>query len=153
MRIAVVVLNLVVFLFTSFVLVTDGPPDPGADTLFAVWSLLTRIFSAGMILWTADSGGWLGLAPRTAALAKSEKTNASASVISGLILLAIVCNVGLIGFVCWHLAGQYNHPAESGAILLALLMVLTPLLSLAVLLRSAPSHTRPSPRLSSSAPQ
>jgi hypothetical protein len=151
-RIAVAVLNLVAFLFISFVLVTDGPPDPGADTLFALWSLLTKLFSAWMILCTAERNGWLGPVARVSDLAKAEKTKASASVISGLIFSAIVCNIVLVGFVCWHLAGQYNHPSETGAIPLAVLMVLTPALSLAVLLRSSPRQTRPGPR-PDSAPQ
>ena len=73
MRIAVVLLNLAQFLFASFVLATDGPPDPGADTIFAVCSLLTRLFNAGMILWTVDSGGWLHLGAGIAASAKTEK--------------------------------------------------------------------------------
>jgi hypothetical protein len=152
MRIAVVILNLVAFLFISFVLVTDGPPDPGADTVFAVLSLLTKVFSVLMILLTRDGGRWLGSCVRAKALVEHQRINRSTLVISSLVTLAMVCNIVVIGFACWHLAGQYNHPAETGAIPLVLLMVLTPLLSLAVLLRSAPRDTRPGPRLSSSAP-
>ena len=136
MRIVVVVLNFVVFLVSSVVIAAEGPPKPGVDTLFAACSLLTRAFTAGMILGTVDGGGWLGLAARWRTLAKSEKRRGSGALSSSLILLAIVCNIALFGFVCWHLAGQYDHPAERGVVPVAVLMVLTSLLSLAVLFRS-----------------
>lgn len=43
--------------------------------------------------------------------------------------MAIICNVVLIGFVCWALVDQYPHPHENGFTAYAVLIVLTPILS------------------------
>ena len=138
MRTAVALLNLVIFLFGFFVLIGDGPPAPGEDMRYVIWSFTTHLFSAGMILGSADSGRWPGLVTRAKALVKGQSTRSSASLVTGLILLAAACNAVLIGLVCWHLASQRDHPAETGVVALACFMFLTPLLSLGVLLRSAP---------------
>jgi hypothetical protein len=138
MRIAVAILNLAIFAFASCVLVAEGPPAPGEDTLFVLWSQTTHLFSAGMIFGSTDSGRWSGLASRAKALARREKSNAYTRLINGLIFLAIACNVVLLGLVGWHLAGQYHHPRETGVVAFAIFMVSIPVLSLGVLLRSAP---------------
>jgi hypothetical protein len=54
-------------------------------------------------------------------------------------IVAIICNIVFFGFVCWALVDQYPHPEEDGVIAFAVLMVLTPILSLVVLFRSGVS--------------
>jgi hypothetical protein len=125
MRIAVVFLNIIAFLFTSLVLMTDGPPDPGADTISAALSLLTK-----------DGGQWLGFYGRAKALLELKSINRSALMINSMVTLAMVCNIVVFGFVCLHLAGQYNHPDESGVIVLAVFMMLIPIINVLVLSRS-----------------
>ena len=48
-------------------------------------------------------------------------------------IIAIICNIVFIGFVCWAFVDQYPHPKEDGIIAFTVLMVLIPILSLLVL--------------------
>jgi hypothetical protein len=136
MRIAVMVLNLVAFLFTSLILMGDGPLNPGADTIFAALSLLNRVFSILMILLTKDGGQWLGFYGRAKALLELKSINRSALMINVMVTLTMVCNIVVFGFVCLHLAEQYNHPEESGVIVQAVFMMLIPIINVLVLSRS-----------------
>jgi hypothetical protein len=54
-------------------------------------------------------------------------------------IVAIICNIVFFGFVCWALVDQYPHPEEDRVIAFTVLMMLTPILSLAVLFRSGTS--------------
>lgn len=136
MRIAAAILNLVMFLLGSFVVATDGPPKPGEDMRYVIWSFTTYLLSAIMIFASADSGPWFGLIKR--ALGRGQNIPPRALLISRLILLVVALNVALIPLVIWHLASQTDHPAETGAVAFAIFMVLIPVLNLAVLLHSAP---------------
>jgi hypothetical protein len=134
MRIVAVICNVVLFAFTCLVLVIDGLPKEVSYMVFTLWSLLTLILSAVVIFrWGND--GWLGLPKERKALEEQKKTDDLASA-SMMRIVAIVCNIVLIGFVCWAFVDQYPHPEEDGVIAFTLLMVLTPLLSLVVLFRS-----------------
>jgi hypothetical protein len=136
MRIAVAVLNLLMFLLSLFVVATDGPPKPGEDMRFVIWSLTTYLLSAIIIFGSADSGRWSGLITR--ALGREENMPPLALLISRLIVLVAALNAVLIPLVIWHLAVQTDHPAETGVAAFAIFMVLIPILNLGVLLRSAP---------------
>ena len=136
MRIAVAILNLLMFLLSSFVVATDGPPKPGEDMRFVIWSLMTHFLSAIIIFGSAASGRWSGLITR--ALGRGENIPPRALLINRLILLVVALNVVLIPLVIWHLASQTDHPAETGVAAFAIFMVLIPILNLAVLLHSAP---------------
>jgi hypothetical protein len=141
MRIAVAILNLLMFLLSSFVVATDGPPKPGEDMRFVVWSLITYFLSAIIIIGSAASGRWSGLITR--ALGRGENILPRALLINRLVLLGLALNAVLIPLVIWHLASQTDHPAETGVAAFAIFMVLIPILNLAVLLRSAPRPGSP----------
>jgi hypothetical protein len=49
--------------------------------------------------------------------------------------VAAVCNVVLLGFVYWAFVDQYPHPEEDGLVAFVVVMMVTPILSLVVLLR------------------
>jgi hypothetical protein len=55
-------------------------------------------------------------------------------------IVAIICNIVLLGFVCWALVDQYLHPKEDGVVAFAVLMGSTPILSLVALLRDGSSN-------------
>ena len=111
MTIVAVVCNVVLFLFTSFVLWTDGPPKGGGYTVLAVLLLLIPVLSAALILRA-------GADPR-----------ANTAVAIG--------NVALLGFVIWAFASAYpGHPEEAGVLPFAAMGALTPMLNLLVVLRS-----------------
>jgi hypothetical protein len=49
--------------------------------------------------------------------------------------VAAVCNLVLLGLTAWAYADQYPHPEEPGFTAFTVLMVLTPIVSLAALVR------------------
>ena len=53
-----------------------------------------------------------------------------------------ICNLVLLGLVCWALIDQYPHPEEEGVIAFAVLTVLTPLPGAAVLFRTGSANGR-----------
>jgi hypothetical protein len=108
MRIAALTCNILLLGFTGVVLLVDGPPRAARYIVFTLWTLSTLILSAVVMA----RGG--------AATTK---------------VVAIVGNIILMGFVGWAFVDQYPHPEEDGFIAFVVLMVLTPLLSLAVLAR------------------
>ena len=109
MRTVALICNVALFVFSCVVLVIDGPPRGASYIVFTLWSLLTPILSS-------------------VAISRSEASTT-------LRIGAILCNVVLVGFVCWALVDQYPHPEEDGVIAFTMLMVLTPILSLVALLR------------------
>ena len=123
MKIVAIIFNLAMFLFTCLVLATDGMPKQASYVVFSLWVQLTRIFSPVAISLVGPGAGWIG----------SMKAK------DLLILGAIVLNVVSLGYVCWAFVDQYPHPDEEGFIEFAVMMVVTPILSLVVLLRGRPA--------------
>jgi len=109
MTIVAVVCNVVLFLFTCFVLLTEGPSKGGGYIVLAALLLLIPILSAAVILRTGPGA------------------RARAVVAIG--------NVALLGFVIWAVASTYPHPEEPGVIPFTVICVLTPILNLLVVLR------------------
>jgi hypothetical protein len=108
MKFVALICNIVLFAFTCFVLLVEGPPVTSIYVVFTLWALSTLMLSAVVM---ARSGA------------------------GALRTVAIVANVVFVAFVCWAIVDQYPHPEEDGVIAMAVSMVLTPLLSLAVLAR------------------
>jgi uncharacterized membrane protein YhaH (DUF805 family) len=119
MRTAAVIGNIVLFGFTCFVLITDGPPVGTAYVIFAIWSLLTLLLSAAVI------------SRRGAADERSGR--------KGLFLriAAIIGNIVFFGFVCWALVDQYPHPKEEGVVAFVVLMISIPIINLGMLIHSS----------------
>ena len=109
MKTVAVILNVVLLVFTCFVLATDGLPKEVTYIVFTIWTFLTLILNAAVI-----SRGGISLVTRIA---------------------AIVFNIVLLGFICWSLVDQYPHPKEAGFIPFVILSLLTPVLNLLVLFR------------------
>lgn len=116
MKRLVLVCNAASILFTLLVIASDGPATETIYIVFMVLLVLIPIFTL------------LALArPRT------FRTLAT----SGL-RLAVLGNLALLAFVGWALVDQSPHPNEAGYLPYAALMVLTPILSVIVLLRQRP---------------
>ena len=133
MKIVAVICNIVLFAFTCLVLVTDGPPKGASYILFTLWLLLTLILSSVVISRSGARDSWLGLQMKRKALEEQEKAVDLSSTSTVMSVVAIICNIILLGFTCWAFVDQYPHPEEDGVIAFAVLMVLTPILSLVVL--------------------
>jgi hypothetical protein len=138
MKIVAVICNIVLFAFTCLVLVTDGPPKGASYILFTLWLLLTLILNSVVISRSGASDGWLGLHMNRKTL-EGKKIDDLSSTSIVMRVVAIICNIILLGFTCWAFVDQYPHPEEDGVITFAVLMVLTPILSLVVLFRNGES--------------
>jgi len=114
MTIVAVVCNVVLFLFTCFVLWTDGPAKGGGNVILALLLLLVPILSSAVILRGGARDGWMGSHGKT---------------------VAAIGNIALLGFVIWAVASTYPHPEEPGVIPFTVICVLTPILTLLVVLR------------------
>lgn len=109
MKIMAIICNVVSFGFTCLVLVTDGPPQGAAYVVFSLLLLAVPILSVVVFLRFSRS-----IIMKTA---------------------AGIGNIVLLGFTCWAIVSQYPHPEEEGVVAYTVLLVLTPLLSLAALLK------------------
>lgn len=135
MKIAAVVCNIVLFGFTCIVLLVDGPPKGAGYIVFTLWLLVTLIFSAAVMSRSGASDGWLSHHTKRNALEELKRTDDLSSTSTIVRIVAIACNVILLGFTCWAFVDQYPHPEEDGLIAFTVLMVVTPILSLVVLFR------------------
>ncbi len=110
MKIAAVICNVILFGFTCFVLVTDGPPQGAAYVVLTLLVLLVPIFSTVVLLCSSRN--------------------------AFLRVTAVIGNVALLGFSCWAIVSQYPHPEEEGVVAYMVLLVLTPILSVAALFQA-----------------
>lgn len=110
MKTLVILCNVVLFGFTCFVLAAEGLSRQAAYILFTLLLLLIPIFTVFVLV--------------------RKRTPGAATLHSSAIQrVAGICNVALLGFVCWAILDQYPHPEEPGVIPYAALAVLTPILS------------------------
>ncbi len=150
MKIVALLCNIGLFLFTCFVVLTEGRPKEAPYIVLTVWLLLTLIFSAVEITRSGAREGWLCLHGKGDTLEGQNKLEGRSSRSTVSNIAAIVCNIVLLGFVCWALVDEYPHPREPGFIEFVVLMLLTPILNVVVLFRSRTSRLQatPGPRLS-----
>ncbi len=136
MKNAAIVCNFVLFAFTCVVIATDGLPSEARYMVFTLWTLFTLLLTPAIISRFGTRPGWLSPCRKGATPKDDEKADRLSS--TGLVMriAAIVANIVLLGGICWALVEQYPHPEEEGFIAFVVLMVLTPLLSLVVLIRS-----------------
>ncbi len=108
MKIAVIICNAILVGFTSLVLVTDGPPRGAAHVALLVLLLAVPILSSVVLS-----------RPSTSAAVR---------------IAAALCNVVLLGFAFWAFVDAYPHPEEEGFVAFAIVVLLTPVFSIAALL-------------------
>jgi hypothetical protein len=109
MKTLAVLCNVVLFVFTGFVIATDGAPTEAVYIIFALVSMMTPVITV-FVLTRRTTG-------------------------EGVRRSAALCNVLLLAFVCWALVDRYPHPSEAGFVEYVVAMVLTPLVSAVALLR------------------
>jgi len=136
MKISAIICNIMLFLFTCFVLVTDGPPTETIYIVITLWTFLTLILNTVVISGIRVGNGWVSLNQKEKVLKEQKKTNEFSSVGTSLRIVAIFNNIIFLGIHSWAFVDLYPHPEEDGFIAFVALMVLTPILSLVVLIRS-----------------
>ncbi len=132
MKITAVICNIVLFGFTCLVLLVDGPPTDISYIVFTLWLLLTLILNSAVIFF---GGAGSRLRNKEEGLEQGEKAGNLSSAGTVMSVVAIICNAVLLGFICWAFVDQYPHPEEEGFLAYAVLIALTPILSLVALFR------------------
>jgi len=97
------------FVVTSVVVATEGIPGKPAYAAFTIVMLVIPAFTAFIITRRPPGSGVLALR------------------------LAALCNVALVGLVCWALVEQYPYPEGAGVIPFAGLALMAPVFSLAAI--------------------
>ena len=131
MKLITVFLNIAMVVFTSFVLLTDGIPREVGYIILTLLLLFVPIFNLVIILRNRADNGWLDFHMKMEVLKEQPKPDELFSKIHILKIVTIICNILLLGFSCYAFVNQYSqHPKESGLILYAVIVFLTPILSL-----------------------
>lgn len=139
MKILAAICNVVSFGFTCLVLVTDGPPKEAVYIFFSLLHLLTPLLTLVVIFRSGTSDGWLGFQMTKKGLKEQRTIENPSSMSTTMNIVAIICNIALLGFICWALASQPPHPEEEGFVAFVLVSVLTPILSVVAILHSGAS--------------
>jgi hypothetical protein len=130
MKILAVIFNIIFFLFTLFVLATDGFPKQVGYLLVTLFVLLTPILSLIVILHIGENHSRMGLPTEDNSLKEISKIDNKYNRTTILRIIAILLNILLLGYVCWAIFQP--HPAEEGYIPYVILVLLTPILNLLV---------------------
>lgn len=136
-------MNLVAFIcniafigFFCLVLLTDGIPRETAYIVFTLFTLLVPILSSIVIFRSTENNGWLSFSMKRKALEGQRKIDKLSSTNPILKIVAIICNIVLVGLSYWAFVSQYPHPKEEGFLLFIVILFLTPILSSIAILRS-----------------
>jgi hypothetical protein len=144
MKIVAAICNVIWFGFTCLVLVTDGLPKEAGYIFISLLHLLTPLLTLVVLFRSGASDGWLGLRMKRKAFEEQRKIDKPSSVSTFTKIVAIICNVALLGFICWALLSQPPHPEEEGFVAFVVVSVVTPILSVVVLFRGGASDGWPS---------
>jgi hypothetical protein len=132
MKIIAIICNVILFGFICLVLITDGLPRDTIYIVINLWLILTLIFNFVVIFLSGANDGWLNLHMKRKSGEGQKKIDHLTSTSTIMRIVAIICNIVFIGFVCRAFVDQYPHPKEYGFIAFTVLMILTPILSLVV---------------------
>jgi hypothetical protein len=131
MKLITIFLNIVMVVFTSFVLLTDGISKEVGYIILTLLLLFVPIFNLVIILRNRVDNGWLDFHIKMEVLKEQPKSDELFSKNHILKIVAIICNILLLGFFFYAFVKQYSqHPKESGLIFYAVIVFLTPILSL-----------------------
>jgi len=142
MKIVTLICNIVLFVFTCLVLLTDGFSREAAYIVFTLVLLLVPVFNAVVIFRSGAREGWLDLTRKGKVPAERAKTDGKPS--SGIFakIAAITANIVMFSFACWAFADQYPHPKEDGLIAYIVLVLTIPVLSAVVIFYSGRGNGR-----------
>jgi hypothetical protein len=135
MKIVAAICNVVWFGFTCLVLVTDGPPKGAGYIIATLLMLLTPLLTLVVLFRSGASDSWMGLRMKREALEEQRTIENPSSMSTLMKNVAIICNIALLGFLCWALLSQPPHPEEEGFVAFVVVSVMTPILSVVAILR------------------
>ena len=137
MKTLAVLCNVLLIIFTCFVLATDGGPKQPAYVLLSVLMFGVPAFTVFTLARRPKREAEAG-APVAAGSAGTQVQKGPTARPTAIERAAGLCNIFLLGFICWALYDQYPHPAEAGFIPYVALTLLAPVLSIVTLFFVAP---------------
>lgn len=117
MRTIAMLCNMALFAFTVLILVVDGPPAGPPFVALMLLALLVPLGSS-LVLMRSSRGA-----------------------VAGAVM--VIGNLALLVLAVWSIAGRFPRLEEKGTVVYALLLVLTPLLSLVALAKARRGAARP----------
>ena len=137
MKTLAVLCNILLIVFTCFVLATDGGPKQPAYVLFSFLLIGIPAFTVFTLARGRKREAAAG-APVAEGSAGTPQQKGPAARLTTMEQAAGVCNIVLLGFICWALYDQYPHPAEAGFLPYVALTLLAPVLGIVTLYFVAP---------------
>ena len=136
MNFTATILNAALFAFTCFILMTEGLPKDMAYFLFTLLLLMVPLLNITLIFWGARMKGWFSFTWKGNIHEGSD--NFPVEITSGKILktVAVVLNVALLLLSVLAWLDQYPHPNEDGLFIYILFLLVTPVISLLVIVRN-----------------
>jgi amino acid transporter len=128
-------LNLLLFIFTFFLIVSNGVSGQGAYIMFSLLLLMVPVLNFVLIFPHTKNHNWFSfhIRRRTNELLNDPDDNPMDKF---LIAVVITLNVVLFGFTCWAFVDQYVHPRDGGVMLHTILVFVTPMISLVTIIRN-----------------
>jgi len=140
MKIAALICNIALLGFIALVLLSEGLPRATVYVVFSLLTVVIPILNMVVISMIRAKNGRLVVRAKEKAPEDQGKIGERSS--SGIVLklVTIISNIALLVFACWAIIDQYPHPEEPGVIEMAVLMILTPILSAVVIYFSEPRN-------------
>jgi hypothetical protein len=127
MKATTVIFNLFLFLFSIFLVLSEGPSRGTGYKILTVLLLLVPLLTTAVIFLN-QPGGLFQIKKGT--ITEQGEVNSPFPISLIMDITVIICNMALLGFAIWVLISQYPHPKESGVNLFTVLVLLTPVLTL-----------------------
>jgi amino acid transporter len=142
MKIAAIICNIVLFIFTCFVLITDGPAGEASYIVFTLLLLLVPIMNIVLMLRSRINNSWSTFNMRSKVPEEQGKVDAPPSIYPFMKIIGVILNIVLTGFICWAIIDQYPHPKDPGFLIYMLLVIFTPIISLITILTGRADRIR-----------
>jgi hypothetical protein len=139
MKITAMISNLILFGFVCLSLVEDGPPVGTLFFIFTLWWMMTLVFNSIVICQIGTGNSLLDNDRKRRgfdAFMKERGLPTGFTIMRGA---GIVLNSLYFVFSCWAVAGRFSNKKEDVMLAFDILMLLNPILSLFVLMRSKPA--------------
>ena len=136
MNFSAALLNLALFAFTCFILMTEGLPKDFAYFLFTLLLLSVPLLNITMIYLGVRRKGWFSF--NWKGKVSEEPDHFQEEDTSGRIMstVAIISNIALLLLSVLAYLDQYPHPEEDGLVLFILFLWVTPVISVLVIWRN-----------------
>ncbi len=130
MKIVTLICNIALLGFTCLLFLFEGISKEAAYIVFTLLLLLVPILNIMLIFGNPVNFGYWTSKMKNRTTEEQRKVDEQSSIYPVMKIVVLILNIALLGFASWSIVSNYPHPAEAGVLPYALLVVLTPILSL-----------------------